>query len=151
MIQVQSVRQVNLEPQSFTNGAIATLLVDTLAGGGDQYQYATFFINLGRTNTATNVPSVLKLQSSDTTVAATFTDVSGGSFTTGFTTGQTAGGDNLLLGVNTAIGKRYLQLLISPTTTQLVAATCVLSRPQASPWTTAMYNVSAPPIFLTQA
>lgn len=150
MITLQPIRLVGLEPASFTNGATATLLVDTLAGGADQYQYATFQISLGRTNTASNVPSVLKLQSSDVTNASSFSDVSGGSFTSSYTAGSTAGADLLLLQANTALGKRYLQLLISPTTTQILSGVCALSRPQASPWQPSMYNTAVAPLIVTQ-
>lgn len=143
MIPVQNVKVVSLEPASFSNGATGTLQVDTTG-----FDYATFFIQLGRTNTVSNVPSVLKLQSADVTNVSSFADISGSSFTSSYTAGLTNAVQTLEIGVDLKAQKRYVQLVASPVTTQVLAATCILSRPEQSPWNATLAGTAAAPIFL---
>lgn len=143
MITVQSVKQVSLEPTSVTNGQTAALLVDTKA-----FDYATFFVQISRSNNATNVPTVFQVSQADVTNVSSFVAISGSSQTTAYTTASTTAADNFTIGVATNARQRYLRLTVSPVTTQTVSATCVLSRPENSPLSNSDYGVAVAPTFI---
>lgn len=100
-------------------------------------------------------PSVLKIQESDTTVVTSFADVvgfRGGSATAtnvdfvvgiGKTTGVTGpgGGNCYKLNVDARARKRYINVVISPTTTQTFEVTANGFRAEQSPSTAAKAGV----------
>jgi len=103
---------------TFTSANIDTLDVD----------FVTIDVSATTQSASTQAgsPSVLKIQESDTTVASTFTDVVG--FRGGSATatnvdfvvgvGKTSGVNAYKFNVDCRPRKRYLNLVISPTTTQ---------------------------------
>jgi hypothetical protein len=126
---------------SATNGATATSAnIDTLG-----IDYLTIDISATTQLASTQVgsPSVLKIQESDTTIASTFTDVvgfRGGSaaatnvdFIVGV--GKTTGVNAYKLNVDGRTRKRYLNVVISPTTTQTFQVTANGFRAEQSPVT----------------
>jgi hypothetical protein len=136
MIFGQDTKTIVLEPLSYTNGATATCTVDTLAAS-----YVVGTILVGRSNNATNVPTVLKLQEADVTNSSSFADITGGSATSAYTTASTTGCDVIRFEVDTRPRKRYLRLQVSPVTTQLVAADFSLSRLEQSAYNTTTKNI----------
>jgi hypothetical protein len=124
---------------SATNGATATSAnIDTLG-----IDYLTIDISATTQLASTQVgsPSVLKIQESDTTIASTFTDV------VGFRGGSAAATNvDFIVGVGKTTGvnayklnvrarKRYLNVVISPTTTQTFQVTANGFRAEQSPVT----------------
>lgn len=110
--------------QAITNaGTLTTGLIDTL--GAD---YVSIDVVTTTSNNATNIPTVLKLQECDTTVATSFVDIvpaTGGTAvdaTHGFVippaATATATTGYVRIDVDCRARKRYLRLLISPVTTQ---------------------------------
>lgn len=109
---------------SATNGGTATsAVIDTLG-----YDFVTIDVAATTQSASTQAgsPSVLKIQESDTTVASTFADVvgfRGGSatatnvdFVVGI--GKTSGSNAYKFNVDARTRKRYLTVVVSPTTTQ---------------------------------
>lgn len=134
---LQAVKKIILEPISLTNGATASLTIDTL--GADTMSVDVL---LARTSSATNVPTVLKLQEADVTNTSSFADISGATGTSAFTSGSTTAGNIVKFDV-TLVGarKRYLRLQVSPLTTQVVGAIATLGRLEQMPTTAANANV----------
>lgn len=129
---------------SATNGAtITSNVIDTLG-----FDWATIDI-IGTTQAASTQagsPSTLKLQESDTTVTTSFVDVSGargGSATAtnvDFLVGvgyiaTTSGLNQYKLNVDCRARKRYLSLVITPTTSQTFNAVVNLGRGEQAPAT----------------
>ena len=140
MIHAQSQYVIATEPLSYTNGATASLVIDTIAaitGTSDwnmaHGDYLVIDVALARTNSATNTPTVFKLQHSDITNATGYADIAGSSFTSAFTSMSTSAGANLKWLVDTRPLRRYVKALVSPQTTQIVQITANLSRNAATP------------------
>lgn len=118
---------------TFTSANIDTLGVD----------YVTIDVSATTQSAATQAgsPSVLKIQSSDTTVASTFADVvgfRGGSatatnvdFVVGI--GLTSGINSYKFNVDCRPRKRYLTVVASPTTTQSFSVAANLGRAEQAP------------------
>lgn len=155
MIYAQEKYAICLEPLSLTNGATASLVVDTkgaFIGTSDNAvaDYLAIDVLCGRTNAATNVPSVFKLQESDITNATGYSDISGSSYTTAVTSQSTTAGNNYTYFVSLPPRKRYIKLLVSPVTTQVIAAVANLSRMGMTPQPTSLLATgsTAAPILL---
>jgi hypothetical protein len=126
---------------SATNAATATSANIDLLG----VDFATIDISATTQSASTQAgsPSVLKIQESDTTVASTFVDCvgfRGGSatatnvdFVVGI--GRTTGVNAYKFNVDARSRKRYLNVVISPTTTQTFQVTANGFRAEQSPST----------------
>ena len=126
---------------TYTSSNIDTLGVD----------YLTIDISATTQSASTQAgsPSVLKIQESDTTVASTFADCvgfRGGSatatnvdFVVGI--GKTSGQNAYKLNVDARARKRYLNVVISPTTTQTFQVTANGFRNEQAPITAAKASV----------
>lgn len=136
-----------LSAGSATNaGTYTSSNIDTLG-----FDFLTIDISATTQSASTQAgsPSVLKIQECDTTVASSFVDVvgfRGGSATAtnvdfvvgiGVTSGQNAYKFN----VDARTRKRYLNVVISPTTTQTFRVTANGLRGEQSPSTAAKANV----------
>jgi hypothetical protein len=144
----------------------AKLVLDSVTGSGSATNAGTFTsanidtlgvdfltIDVSATtqsaSTQAGSPSILKIQESDTTVASTFADVvgfRGGSaaatnvdFVVGI--GKTSGVNAYKFNVDARNRKRYLNLVISPTTTQTFQVTANGFRNEQSPSTAAKAGV----------
>jgi len=144
----------------------AKLLLDSVTGSGSATNAGTFTsanidtlgvdfatIDVSATtqfaSTQAGSPSVLKLQESDTTVVTSFVDIvgfRGGSatatnvdFVVGI--GKTSGVNAYKFNVDCRARKRYLNVVISPTTTQTFEVTANGFRAEQSPVTAAKAGV----------
>ena len=144
----------------------AKLLLDSVTGSGSATNAGTFTsanidtlgvdyitIDIGAStqsaSTQAGSPSVLKIQESDTTVASTFADVvgfRGGSatatnvdFVVGI--GKTSGINAYKFNVDCRARKRYLNIVVTPTTTQTFYVTANGFRGETSPSTAAKAGV----------
>lgn len=132
-----------ITPVSVTNGATATgVAIDTLG-----YRHCSIALVASTSDAVTNNPSVLKVQESATTDASNFADITElvGDSTSGFTIGNsvTQGQNNYLFNVS-QLGvkrKRYLRVLLSPVTTQIVAGVAILNRGEQAPINATLANV----------
>lgn len=135
------LKQVPFAAVSATNGATATFTpIDTL---GCDWLTIDLFGTTQAASTQAGSPSVLKLQEADDTNATSFTDVlgfRGGSalatnvdFVVGI--GKTAGVNSYKLNVDARTRKRYLQLAVSPTTTQTFYCLANLGKNEQAPIT----------------
>jgi len=124
----QSKQAIIISQASTTNGATATGYVDTLG-----YDYLTVDVITSTSNAASNNPSVLKLGEGDTT--ASFSDVSGTVGDTDWTIPDsvTSGNWGVRFNVDLRGRKRYVNVSLSPTTTQVVTALGTLHRGDESP------------------
>lgn len=142
MLYLQGTRTVSLEPASFTNGATASLVIDRCPFPGGPYDDLKIVATFARTNAATNVPSVLKLQESDVTNATSFVDIAGSSQTSAVTSMSTTAGNVVEWDLaNNGARKRYIQVVASPVTTQVIAIQADLGRPHIFPFTNTDKNV----------
>lgn len=155
MIHGQSKYLISTEPLSYTNGATASLVIDTkgaLTGTADvsAAEYLAIDVGIARTNSATNVPSTFKLQEADSNSATNYGDVAGSSFTSTVTTQSTTAGNNYTWFVDLRGRKRYIKAVIVPITTQVVQVTANLTRNHISPVTgiAANQGLSAIPLVL---
>jgi hypothetical protein len=134
---------------SATNAGTATSsVIDTLG-----YDWAT--IDVAATtqlaSTQAGSPSVFKIQEADNTSATSFVDVVGfrGASATATNVdfvvpiGVTAGVNNYKFNVDCRVRKRYLSVVISPTTTQTFVSTANLGRAENAPVTAAKAGVLA--------
>ena len=132
---------------SATNAATYTSAnIDTLG-----VDFVTIDIGASTQSASTQAgsPSVLKIQESDTTVATTFVDVvgfRGGSatatnvdFVVGI--GKTSGVNSYKFNRDCRNAKRYMNVVISPTTTQTFSVSANGFRAEQSPSTAAKANV----------
>src|SRR6185437_1126922 len=142
------------------------LLLDSVTGSGSATNAGTFTsanidllgvdavsIDVSATtqsaSTQAGSPSVLKIQESDTTVVTSFADVVG--FRGGSATatnvdfvvgvGKTSGANAYKFNVDARARKRYLNVVISPTTTQTFSVTANGFRAEQSPSTAAKAGV----------
>lgn len=135
MIHAQSVYLFGSEPTSQTNASTHSLVIDTkgaITGSSDSMyakgDYLTVVASIARTNSATNTPSVFKLQTSNITDATGYADVSGSSFTSAVTNQSTSANNLYAWQVDLRPLKRYVKVLISPVTTQVCSVVGILSR-----------------------
>lgn len=138
---VPQVRTVAaIVPISKTNGATATgEAIDTKG-----YRYCTIHVFAGTADVVSNKPTVLKVQESATTDTSNFADVSGLIGGTDFTVANalTSLPNNYQFGINLGVNrKRYLRVIVSPQTTQVIAGSAVLSRAEEGPVTAAKAGV----------
>lgn len=154
MYQLQEKKTVAMLPASFTNGATAVLGPLDTSG----FDAASIDIVLGASNSTSNVPSVISIQTSDTTVASSFGAITANGqlsygtgtsattvtasgatgLTTYYTVANTSTGTNApdVITVDLALvgGKqRYLKVSVSPVTTQIVAIEANLYRGGLAP------------------
>lgn len=134
-------------PTSYTNGATATVTIDRAGGGNWVGQLADelqIVANFTTTSAATNVPTVMKLQESDVTNATTFVDIAGSTLTSAVTTMNTSGTNVVEWTVsNNGARKRYINVVISPVTTQIIAVQANLGRARIEPFTASDKNILA--------
>jgi len=125
---------------SATNGETATGIIDTLG-----YDFAEIDVFSTTSNNVTNNPSVLKIGDGDTTAA--FTNVSGAVGDTDFTIPNcytsTASDFKVKFSVDCRSLKRYLQVSISPVTTQVFSVVANLHRGDEGPDSAADAGVDA--------
>jgi hypothetical protein len=123
---------------SKTAAATATGIIDTLG-----YDYATIDVLLPTADVVSNCPTVLKLQEADTTNATSFANITGFVGGTDFTIPNALTAATQITGpfctfnVDCKARKRYLQVAISPATTQVVNVLAQLSRGEQAPVGTA--------------
>ena len=135
----QSKTVCAITPVSKTNGATATgNLIDTMG-----YDFCSIDIVATTSDAASNKPSVLKMQEADDTNASNLADVSGFMGGTDFTIANaaTTGETNYKFNVDCRKRKRYLCVLVSPRTTQIIAGVANLFRGEQAPITATKANV----------
>jgi hypothetical protein len=118
-------------PISKTNAATATgEIIDTLGA-----RYCEIHVVASTADVVSNKPTVLKVQQSDTTDSTNFADLSGAIGGTDFTVANslTSLPNNYLFGINMLGKKRYLKVLVSPATTQVIGGSARLSRMEEAP------------------
>ena len=118
------------QPVSKTNGATASGYIDRIG-----YDYLRANVEASQADVVSNKPSVLKLQHSDTTDASNFADISGFIGGTDFTVAAalTSASNLYQFGVDLRGKKRYIQIVASPRTTQVIAANGMLFRAKQTP------------------
>jgi hypothetical protein len=132
---------------SATNAATATSsVIDTIG-----YDWATIDIAATTQSASTQAgsPSVLKIQEADNTSATSFVDIVGfrGASATATNVdfvvgiGVTSGVNNYKFNVDCRARKRYLSVVISPTTTQTFVSIANLGRGEQAPVTATKANV----------
>jgi hypothetical protein len=132
---------------SATNAGTATVSnIDTL---GYDFVVIDVAASTQAASTQAGSPSVLKIQESDTTVVTSYADVvgfRGGSaaatnvdFVVGI--GKTAGSNAYKFNIDARARKRYLQVVVSPTTTQTFAVSATGFRGEQSPVTASKAGV----------
>lgn len=134
-----------LQSDSNTNGETAT------SSAIDCQDYHSLAISVFATTSdnVTNNPSVLKLQESDDTEATNFADITKfvGDGTGGFTipNSQTddVTGPFVVFNVDLRGRKRYIQVVASPVTTQVLDVVGILGRANQMPDTAALVNAQA--------
>lgn len=144
---VPQLKQVAIAAASATNGGTVTLGPIDLLGG----DWATIDV-VGTTQSASTQagsPSLLHLQEADVTNASSYADITGfrgGSalatnvdFVVGI--GVTAGNNGYKFNVDGRARKRYLQVVINPTTTQTFFAVANVGRMEQAPVTATKANV----------
>jgi hypothetical protein len=134
----RSKQAILVNQESITAGGTATGYVDTLG-----YDYLTVDVITSTSDAATNNPSVLKLGQSDATSG--FTDIQGTIGDTDWTIPDavTSGTWGLRFNVDLRGRKRYVNISLSPLTTQTVTAIGTLSRADESPTDAAGAGVDA--------
>lgn len=134
---------IGFEPVSKTNGATAsTLLPIDLMG----YDYCDIVVFGGTSDVVSDTLSVLKLTEADDTAATSFGNVSGAVGGTDFTIAtnaytSTTNHNIWVLRVDCKARKRYLKVLASPQTTQVIAAIAIRQKAEQAPITAAKANV----------
>jgi len=137
-------QQIPIMSVSKTNGATASGYVDTL-----DFDFLTIDVIATTADVVSNKPSVLKLQEADDTNATSFADITGFRGGTDFTipnavTAATAAIQNAYkFNVDARVRKRYVQVVISPQTTQTITAIANLGRGEQSPSTATKAGVLA--------
>lgn len=133
-----------LLPTSETNGGTITSLNIDLEGGGNRANEALINVWATTSNNVTNKPSVFALKHADVTNATSFATISGFVAGTDWTipNAVTATTDKpyVTLKIDCRKLKRYLNLTISPVTTQTYHAAVTLSRKEQAPVSAADIN-----------
>lgn len=133
MFSLQNLKHVSIAHASTTNGATASGTIDTLG-----FDEVLISVTLATSNTTSNNPSVFTLQECDTS-NGTFTAITGYVGDTDWTIPAADTASRQVFQMHVPASKlryRYLKLLVSPTTTQVVSATALLGRAEAAPDTT---------------
>ena len=132
MFALQNLKFVEVFQGSYTNGATATGLVDTLG-----FDEVVIPIVLGTSDSTSNNFSACKIEECDTSNGS-FASVSGTVGDTDWTipVADTANDTIIQFHVRTMARKRYLKLSVSPTTTQIISAVAALGRAEQLPNTT---------------
>lgn len=116
-----------------------TGLIDTLG-----YDWATIDVISATSNVVSNVPTVLKLQECDTTVASSFADIAAFATPAVIPNANTAATailqNNFKFNVDCRARKRYLQVVFAPATTQVTTVVANLGRGEQAPVTAAKAN-----------
>ena len=117
-------------PVSKTNGATAEGYVDCKG-----FKFASIVLAGSASNTASNNCSVLKVTEGDTTTASTAITALTGDGEGGFTIANASTVASVVAKFNIDLRgrKRYLRLTASPTTTQILSATCELHKAEIAP------------------
>ncbi|HMC89996.1 MAG TPA: hypothetical protein VKI17_10635 [Gemmataceae bacterium] len=134
---------VSLLGTGVTNGATVTANIDTLG-----FDHVTVNVITGTADVVSDTPSVLKFTEADVTNATSFvaiTNLTGGTLanTSGFfvlpntDTSLTTVANVFRFDIDTRARKRYLQLAVSPRTTQQVVMVATLDRAAETAGTTA--------------
>jgi uncharacterized protein (DUF1778 family) len=137
--QLKSIVAINAA--STTNAGTASGIIDTIG-----FDWATIDVIATTADVVSNSPSVLKLQEADVTNATSFADIVGFRAGTDFTlpnanTAATAVlQNNFKFNVDCRPRKRYLQVVVSPRTTQTITALANLGRGEIAPTTAAKAN-----------
>lgn len=120
-------------------GTCALIQLDRL-----NFDYMSLDVTLGTSNVVSNKPTVLKLQECDTTVVSSFADITGFVGGTDFTVPNslTSAFNIYRFDVDLRNRKRYLQVVVSPATTQEMYYNARLSRAKEGPTTAAQVGVS---------
>ncbi len=135
---------VALKQQSETNGG--TLTSDIIDTQG--HDYVKIIVHGTTSNNATNNPSTLKVQQSDTTDSTAFADIAAlvGDGASGFTIPNsptaTTNSPLAILNVNMNGKKRYLRVLVAMLTTQTYSAVALLGRSEVRPTGTSAENAA---------
>ena len=138
---------VAINAVSATNGATVTSsVIDTL---GFDWATIDLIATTQSASTQAGSPSVLKLQESDSTAATTFADITGARGASATATnvdflvgiGVTQGNNSYKFNVDCRARKRYLSVVVSPTTTQTFSAVANLGRGEQAPVTAAKAGV----------
>lgn len=147
MLRLQNLKYVvALKQQSATNGETLTSdNIDTLG-----FKEVAIIVHGTTSNNATNNPSVLKVQESDTTDATNFADITAlvGDGASGFTIPNsptaTTTAPFAVLHVNRQPGnrKRYLRVLLTPVTTQTYSVIAAMGRAEELPNSATEQNVA---------
>lgn len=128
-------------PASFTNGATATGMIDTLG-----YDQLNLDIIQATSNAVTNNLSVCKLAEADVTTISSASDITEfvGDGAGGFTVPNADTSDPQLykLNVDLRARKRYLFLSLSPVTTQILGAVANLDKGKEAPISATDANVA---------
>lgn len=139
MLQLQNLKHVSVLQGSYTNGATATGTVDTLG-----FDSVLVSVTVATSDSTSNNPSVFVVGEGDTSTA--FTNITAAVGDTAWTipNADTANPQVFAFHVKTGgARKRYLKLSISPTTTQIISATALLSRADELPNSTTEQGVVA--------
>lgn len=130
MIQGQNAyKYLPIFQTSKTAAATATGIIDTLAN-----DYAIIDVMLPTADVVSNCPTVLKLQEADVTNASSFGDITGFKGGTDFTipnaitSATSITGPFVTFNVDCKARKRYLQVVVSPATTQVINVLAQLGR-----------------------
>jgi hypothetical protein len=116
------------------------------------YNFANVIVVMDTADGTSNNPSVCKLAHCDTTVVTSFTDITAlvGDGTGGWTiptanvASSTPASNSYMMACNMRGRGRYLRLSVSPTTTEHIAAICILSKADGlRPNTAALQGVDA--------
>jgi hypothetical protein len=157
MIYEQATRKIWLEPASFTNGATASVVIDRMGqagSGAGLFDYVSVDIALGHVSATNLPPTTVEIQEADVNAATNFTTLTNGtSLSTSATTATfsnlvpstvslTSGVQTVKVDIDARNRKRYLQLVVVPATTQVIAAVATLSRGKIEPATSTDQNVT---------
>lgn len=120
-----SKQVIAIDQASTTNGATASGNIDRLG-----WDYVQIDVITSTSNDTTNNPSVLKLMHGDTTDATNLSNISGTVGDSDFTipNAVTSGSWGVRFNVDARALSRYIQVQVSPTTTQTITAIASLSK-----------------------
>jgi hypothetical protein len=143
----QLATRVPVNQVSKTSGATASGIIDRMLPSGGLANWMTIDIIMSTADVASNKPTVLKLQESETTDATNFVNMAGFIGGTDFTipNANTAATAVLLNNYKFNVNcrpprKRYIQAVVSPATTQTITVIANLGSAESSPVTAAKAN-----------
>ena len=120
-----SKQVIAIDQASTTNGATASGNIDRMG-----WDYVQIDVITSTSNDVTNNPSVLKLMHGDTTDATNLSNISGtvGDSDYSIPNAVTSGSWGVRFNVDARALSRYIQVQVSPTTTQTITAIASLSK-----------------------